>query len=285
MNDDTTPTNDTQNLTPEEITQELYKRNVELAHLYKQVEELNKDLTKANEGQANLIHIINHQIKGYLAKGRIVLSELLTNPVYTSMLSPDGKKLTQQGFEFLTEGTDFIQGILHASSIEAGVMRYEKQLFDLKAMVVEMVEKNKKAADAKGLTLTTVVPDEYCMYNGDERLLREVVGNLVDNAVKYSLQGAIVVTLGASPAAYTISVHDRGVGITDEDRAQLFTRGGRGKNSSKINVDSTGYGLYFAKNVVEAHGGTIAAMSEGENKGSTFTVTLPIEVVSANSEK
>lgn len=268
---------DATTLTPEEITQELYKRNVELAHLYKQVDQLNKELTKANEGQANLIHIINHQIKGYLAKGRIVLSELLTNPVYTSMLSPDGKKLTQQGFEFLTEGTDFIQGVLHASSIEAGVMRYEKQLFDLKAMVHEMVEKNKKAAEAKGLTVTVALPDAYCMYNGDERLLREVVGNLIDNAVKYSLEGTIAVTLTAAADAYTITVHDTGVGITEEDKQKLFTRGGRGKNSSKINVDSTGYGLYFAKNVVEAHGGKIAATSEGENKGSTFTVVLPIE--------
>jgi signal transduction histidine kinase len=56
----------------------------------------------------------------------------------------------------------------------------------------------------------------------------------------------------------------------------LFTEGGRGKESTKVNVDSTGYGLFVAKSVVEAHGGKIWAESEGKGKGSRFTVELPI---------
>jgi signal transduction histidine kinase len=236
---------------------------------------LAQDLQKANEGQSNLIHIINHQIKGYLSKGRIVLSELLTNPAYENNLSVEAKKLAQQGFDFLTEGNDFIQGILHASSIEAGVMRYEKVLIDLRSIVATSMHKYDSAAKHKGLLLEAHTDDGSYEILADERLLSEAIGNLIDNAIKYSHSGTIVINLRSDPYIVTFTIKDTGVGITDEDKKKLFTRGGKGRNSSRVNVDSTGYGLYFVKNVVAAHGGEVHADSEGQNKGATFTITLP----------
>ena len=75
---------------------------------------------------------------------------------------------------------------------------------------------------------------------------------------------------------FRFSVKDSGVGITPEDMKNLFTEGGHGKESIKTNVHSTGYGLYIAKRVVEAHGGKIWAESEGEGKGSRFVVEFPV---------
>lgn len=65
-----------------------------------------------------------------------------------------------------------------------------------------------------------------------------------------------------------------GVGISNKDKEKLFTEGGKGQNSQKVNVDSTGFGLFIAKNIVEAHNGKIRAESEGEGKGSEFWVEL-----------
>jgi signal transduction histidine kinase len=70
-------------------------------------------------------------------------------------------------------------------------------------------------------------------------------------------------------------VKDTGIGITKEDRKNLFTEGGRGKESVKVNVDSTGYGLYTVKLIIEAHKGKVTMESEGAGKGSTFFVELP----------
>jgi signal transduction histidine kinase len=69
---------------------------------------------------------------------------------------------------------------------------------------------------------------------------------------------------------------DTGVGITPEDMKRLFTEGGHGAESIKVNVHSTGYGLYIAKQIAEAHGGAIRAESEGKGKGSRFIVELPL---------
>ena len=74
---------------------------------------------------------------------------------------------------------------------------------------------------------------------------------------------------------------DSGVGLSDDDKSRLFTEGGRGKESLKVNVDSTGFGLFIVKGIVDGHKGKVWAESEGEGKGSTFYIELPIDKVSS----
>ena len=107
--------------------------------------------------------------------------------------------------------------------------------------------------------------------------------NIIEKGVKYTPPGTIRVELtDGDPSTplrtgkINFSVQDSGVGITPEDKQNLFTEGGHGKDSVKINVHSTGYGLFIAKQVVEAHGGKIWAESEGQGKGSKFIVEFPI---------
>ena len=111
---------------------------------------------------------------------------------------------------------------------------------------------------------------------GDEEKIREhVIRNLIDNAIRYTPTGSIHVKLSDGDGKIHFSVKDSGVGITPEDMSNLFTEGGHGKDSIKVNVHSTGYGLFIARQVVEASGGNISAQSEGAGKGSRFIVELP----------
>jgi signal transduction histidine kinase len=80
------------------------------------------------------------------------------------------------------------------------------------------------------------------------------------------------VSLEKKDGKILFSVKDTGIGLTPEDKKNLFTEGGRGKDSVKFNVDSTGYGLYSVKLIVEAHGARVWAESEGAGKGSEFFV-------------
>ncbi|HUO56506.1 MAG TPA: HAMP domain-containing sensor histidine kinase, partial [Candidatus Paceibacterota bacterium] len=139
------------------------------------------------------------------------------------------------------------------------------------------VEHLKPAAEEKKLKVTTSIAWEVpCKINGDEVKIRDhVVRNIIDNAIKYTLSGSIHVEVLKVGDIARLVVQDSGVGITDEDKKRLFTEGGHGKDSIRINVHSTGYGLFIAKQVVDAHNGKIWAESEGEGKGARFIVEFP----------
>ena len=119
------------------------------------------------------------------------------------------------------------------------------------------------------------------MLGDEEKLRRHVIRNIIDNSIKYTPSGSVKVDLTRVPSSQTaknllrMTVADTGVGVSKEDMAHLFTEGGRGADAIKVNVHSTGYGLFIAKAIVEAHGGKIWAESEGKDRGSRFIVELP----------
>ena len=130
---------------------------------------------------------------------------------------------------------------LNQASLQAGTIKYDMKPFDFKSVVAEVVEAKKGPAEVKGLKMAT----------------------------------DINVGLELKEKQVFFYVKDTGRGITDEDKKILFTEGGRGKDSLKYNVDSTGYGLSTVKIVVEAHKGKVWVDSE-VGKGSTFYVKLPL---------
>jgi signal transduction histidine kinase len=138
------------------------------------------------------------------------------------------------------------------------------------------VERARAAAGQKGLALSFVADGEPYQMTGDRAQIGDhVLRNLIDNAINYTPSGSISVSLKKESGKIIFVVKDTGIGISEEDKKRLFTEGGHGSDSQKTNVHSTGYGLYIAKNIIEAHGGTIRAESEGEGKGSTFIVKFP----------
>lgn len=266
-------------ITPAEykqVTEEMYKQNLELVRLNKEVEELNENLTRANDGQANLIHIINHQIKGYISKSRNIFSELLEEPMY-GPLNEKAKPIIKEGFNSLTEGVGFVQQILNASNVEKGTLTYIMNPFDYRELVETVFREQTKLAEQKNLAYTIHIEDGAYTVNGDKLQLHEAIRNLIDNSINYTQSGGVAVSLVHHESHALLAIKDTGVGISDDDKKHLFMKGGHGKNSIKINVNSTGYGLSFVKGVVEAHKGTVSAMSDGEGKGSTFTIELPLQ--------
>ena len=110
---------------------------------------LREELQVANEGQANLLHIINHQIKGYLTKARLLFDDLLNDPSYN--LTEKVVPMVRQGYDSVTEGVEFVQDFLNASNIERGTFTYNMVPMDLRKIVEEQSAKMKDAAIDKGL--------------------------------------------------------------------------------------------------------------------------------------
>ena len=251
----------------------LIRNVIKEVKLREQVEKLAEDLQKANLGQSNLIHFMNHQVKGRFGNAKNIFAELLTDDY--GVMPKDAIPLLQKGLEETNMGVDYVQSILHGASAENGTLPYEMADMDMQELVETVFNKQKEYAEKKGLKISLNIEKGNYIIKGDSTQLSEAVKNLIDNSINYTMEGSIDVSL-SSVDKVKLVIKDTGVGITSDDKQKLFKSGGRGSESLKINVNSTGYGLAFVKGVVEAHKGRVWAESDGRGKGSVFVLELPI---------
>ena len=232
------------------------------------------DLQTANDAQVNLIHIMNHQIKGRFSDARSAFAMLLEGEY--GVISEEAKVILQKGLEQTEIGVDYVQGILKGLSATNGTLPYDMKDLDLKALIKSVTDRLASKATEKKLKFEVNLADGDFKINGDGIQLSEVVGNLINNSIAYTPAGSIHVWLTKKGNKALVAVQDTGVGITEEDKLKLFKTGGRGKDSIKVNINSTGYGLSFVKGVVEAHKGRVWAESDGPGKGSSFYMEVPL---------
>lgn len=237
------------------------------------IEKLAVELESANKQQVVLLHFITHQIKGFVTKSRNIFAALVEGDY--GPLPENMKPLIEEGFRSDTKGAQTIQQILDASNIRSGKMTYTNAPFDLKELAEEVIKDLKPAADVKKLDLTVTAGEGPFTVTGDRMQMQNALKNLIDNSIKYTPSGNVALSLAKEAGVIRLKIEDTGVGITQEDMKCLFTEGGHGKDSTKVNVDSTGFGLYIVKNIIEAHKGKVWAESEGAGKGSKFVVELP----------
>jgi signal transduction histidine kinase len=167
-----------------------------------------------------------------------------------------------------------VEDLLNVSKIEQGGMKYQMAAFDLEKAAKDLATDLSITAEKKGLKLEFVTDNKapYTIY-GDMEKLRQVLLNIIDNAIKYTQTGSITVSLKeAAQAGYIVlGVTDTGMGISPEEKEKLFQKFSRGEGG-KTNTGGSGLGLYLAKTIVEAHKGHIAIDSPGVGKGSTFSI-------------
>jgi|CXWL01.1.fsa_nt_gi signal transduction histidine kinase len=240
----------------------------------KKIQQLAEDLDVINKRQVLLVHFITHQIKGFLSKSRNVFSMVLEGDF--GPLNSDMQPILQEGFNSDMKGIDMVAEILNAANIKSGKITYSKEPFDLKELTEEVLKTLKPNADAKGLALTVTYGEGPFIFEGDRFQIINAFKNLIDNSIKYTPSGTVDVILTREAGKIKLTIKDTGIGITPEDMKHLFTEGGRGKDSQKVNVESTGFGLYIVKNIVEAHTGSVSVISEGTGKGAAFTIELPV---------
>jgi signal transduction histidine kinase len=230
-------------------------------------------LAKANQNQESLLHFITHQVKGYLTKSRNIFDAMIAEDY--GELNPKLKEVVQHGFDSDTRGVETVQSILKASDLKTGVTEFKKEKANVSAMVAEVVEFRQDLAKEKKLDLTFEI-EPNIEIQVDALQIKEVFKNLITNALMYTAKGTVHVVLKRETNQVRFAVVDNGFGLSSEDKAKLFTEGGKGADSLTMNIDSTGYGLYIAKKIIQKHQGKIGAYSEGRNKGSEFFVILPL---------
>lgn len=185
------------------------------------------------------------------------------------------KHYVDQSRTSVVELGDLIGNLLNVTRIERGTLALTMSKIDLADCAVQSVQSLQFNAAGRNIKLSYNGPTTGSFMIGDEVAMREVLRNLVDNAIKYTLpNGVVEVTLSDRPQHYVLTVKDTGIGIPAKALPHLFTKFYRVHGGLESGSRGTGLGLFIAKSIVERHNGTIGVVSK-EGEGSVFTITLP----------
>ena len=172
-----------------------------------------------------------------------------------------------------------IEDLLDVSRIVSGKLRVEMRPVDVGEVISEAMDTVRPTADARGVTLTAAISHTGPV-SGDAQRLRQVIWNLLSNSIKFTPRGGSVhVRAEQTGATVRIAVADSGQGIDPEFLPHVFDRFRQGTATGGVaRRTGLGLGLAIVRHLVEAHGGSVQAASEGPGKGATFTVELPVMV-------
>jgi signal transduction histidine kinase len=169
-----------------------------------------------------------------------------------------------------------IDDLLTLSGLENGKLAMRFEAFDLGGLVSGAVQAERPALLERRQEIDVQIPDAAVEVTADTDRLRQVVANLLANAVKFTPEdGRISVRLTESDGEAELVVEDSGIGISEDDLGRMFERFFRARSATEQAIPGTGLGLAISKGIVDAHGGTITVESE-LGRGSAFTVRLPV---------
>ncbi|HEX7137931.1 MAG TPA: ATP-binding protein, partial [Vicinamibacterales bacterium] len=176
-----------------------------------------------------------------------------------------------------TSLTQIVEDVLDVSRIVSGKLRLNMRSVELPDIVRTAVDAILPAAEAKGVRVDALLDPEAAPIAGDPERLQQVLWNLLSNAIKFTRRGdRIEVRLARVDAEAQISVSDTGIGIAREFLPHIFERFRQADASPTRERGGLGLGLSIARQLVEMHGGTIHAFSEGAGRGTTFRLKLPL---------
>jgi len=244
---------------------------LELARLYEEASSA-RALAKLNEMKSRLLSTVSHELRTPLGAIKGYATMMLD---YGERLSRSERRdylvLIDRSCDRLTE---LIEHLLDASRLEAGTLRIDKRLCDLREVLVKVAVRISQGL--VGHRLVADIPERFPAVEADERRIEQVLENLLGNAVKYSPQGGEIRLRGElRDPEIVVSVNDQGIGIEEEELEEVFASFFRIEAGRAGKTPGAGLGLAVCKGLVEAHGGRIWAESE-PGKGSTFYFTLPL---------
>lgn len=232
-------------------------------------------LAEANKLKSEFINIVSHQLRAPLSNLKWV-AEVLISERFGKLESKQREYL-----KILNENSgrmgELVTDLLMVSRIEQGRLPLNKSQFPLGDLIKGVINELKILAEASNVEIKFVQLGSPPQAFGDPQMIKIVVENLLDNAIRYIKEkGNVSIQLGKSGGNLLFEIKDNGVGIPKDDQRHIFQRFFRSQNILKYQTDGSGLGLHITKSVVEMSGGKIWFKSR-ENKGSTFWFTLPIK--------
>jgi signal transduction histidine kinase/ActR/RegA family two-component response regulator len=243
------------------------------------LQEANARLEEADRQKNAFIAMMSHELRNPLAPIRYALPLVQAEPLGDSA----GRALTviHRQIDHLTR---LVDDLLDVSRITSDKIELRCSQVTLASLVTAAAETASSALTAAHHTLNTVVPDEAVWLHADPARLTQVITNLLDNSIKYTRHGGeITLTAGCENDFAVIRVRDTGIGLSADALPHVFEMfwqaGGPDRSQAGL-----GIGLSLARRLVEMHGGTIEARSDGPGRGAEFVIRLPVARETANDE-
>ncbi len=249
-----------------ERTNELEGKTVKL-------EEANIRLQEADRLKSIFLASMNHELRTPL-NSIIGFTGIILQGMAGEINEEQRKQLTMVK-NSASHLLSLINDLLDISKIEAGKVELGIEEFDLSALAREVKDSFKVGAEEKSLKVSLEMPERLTV-KSDERRTKQVLVNLVDNAVKFTDTGKIEIKVAKKEEKVELSVRDTGIGIRKEEIGRLFEPFTQISNQGRPKQEGTGLGLYLSKKIADLLGGEIKAESEF-GSGSVFTFTLPLE--------
>ncbi|MDN5274923.1 MAG: putative Histidine kinase [Candidatus Saccharibacteria bacterium] len=254
--------------------------------LQQRIEEATKELRASNtqlqrldEAKDEFVSMASHQLRTPLTSVKGYISMVLEGDA--GRITATQRKLLSEAFTSSERMVHLIGDFLNVSRLQTGKFMLEQRQIDLSKITAQEIDSLQTTAQAHGLKLDFHSPSYFPLLYIDEGKIRQVLMNFIDNAIYYSEEGTTITVKLSIEAGYAVlQVYDTGIGVPKAEQAHLFTKFFRATNARKQRPDGTGVGLFLAKKVVLAHGGTMLFESV-EDQGSTFGFRLPIKKLSA----
>ena len=234
----------------------------------------NKRLRAIDASKDEFISMASHQLRTPLTSIKGYISMLLEGDL--GEITPQQRKALEEAYNSSQRMVYLIGDFLNLSRLQTGRFELERTPVSLPHIIAEEIAQLRAAAEARGVTLQYDPPASFPEVLVDENKIRQVMMNFIDNAIYYAKPTGGVITVSLLEHAHHVSfrVRDNGIGVPAHERPHLFMKFYRAANARKARPDGTGIGLYMAKKVIIAHGGTILFESK-EGQGSEFGFRLP----------
>lgn len=235
----------------------------------------NEKLKKISENKSDIISITSHQLRTSLSALKWIFKMFIDEDV--GKLTNEQNELIQKAYNSNERMLNLVNDLLTLNHSEESLFIFNFEKTDFLYLVEQTLfefsgETNKKAVELIFLKPENPLPNINC----DTKLIRVVLENLIENAIKYSnTKGKVFISLKQNNNDILLSVHDTGIGIKDEDKNNIFQKFYRASNAKEKDTVGSGLGLFTAKKIVEKHNGKIWFENESGG-GTTFFISLPI---------
>jgi len=261
----------------------LLVRSVKKEHEQKEeIEELAINLKNANvrlkeldAQKSEFVSLASHQLRGPLTSIRGYISLILDGDM--GKIPKEAEEALEKVSKSSNNLVTIVSDYLDVTRIELGKMKYEYSNFDFVDLINEVSDEMNPVIEKSGLIFKINIDKKQSyMIHADKNKIKQVIINLIDNALKYTEKGSISVTLTRLGKTLRLNIKDTGVGIPENTVGNLFQKFNRASNASAQNIIGTGLGLYIARRIIENHNGKVWAESDGIGKGSSFNIELTV---------